>query len=259
MVNSKDFYFNNKNLYLPRIRVGVQQEQKRVLISTKKIKTRWVNSVSDKNIELSVLTDSTAPLSNPHLTYYPINEKYGVILDDYYLGRIENAITVDELFSTLGISHMSELFTDVTPSGYEVVIYTRDPIIRLLSGYVQVLESEQYQVSGRSMINDMSLAEATETMNQYVEDITLYLNRDDDDHVSFWNLVIHSILSDKEKTPKIIDIDNNNDDPKVEGVSHKSIYTHWLQSDSYYVARFFELTSLFLNVELNSYYNVIGR
>jgi len=255
----KEFYFNRKNLYLPKIRVGIQKEKKRVLISTKKIKTRWVNSVSDKNIELIVLSDKNTHPSNPNFEFYPINEKYGVQIDDYYLGRIKNAIQIPELFSTLGISHMSELFNDTTPNGYDVVIYTRDPITRLLSGYVQLLESEQFQSSGKSIIDNMSLDEAVETMNQHVEDITLYLNRDDDDHVGFWNLVIDSIISDKEKTPKIIDIDNNNDDPKLEGVSHKSIYTRWLQSNSYYVKRFFELTSLFLNIELNSYYNVKGR
>lgn len=256
MVNSKDFYFTKKNGYLPHFRIGIQEESKRVLISTRKIKSRWVTYNSDKIIELHVITDINAhPLENEENTFYPINDTYGVIVDKHYFAN-PKAITIDELFSTLGISNMSELFTDITPNGYDVVVYTRDPLLRLMSGYVQRMNAQQYEIDKRQ-IYDLPLDEIITIMNKNVESVLSYMDEYHDEHISIWNILIENILLCKEKLPTIIDIDNNNDDSTLGGISHREIYQKWSDSEPEYVNRFIELTSLFLTLELHSYHKLI--
>jgi len=253
----KEFYFNRKNGYLPHFRIGIQEESKRVLVSTRKIKSRWVTYNSDKIIELHVVTDITAhPIQNEENTFYPINDTYGVIVDKNYFSN-PKAITIDELFSILGISNIDELFTDVTPNGYDVVIYTRDPMLRLLSGYVQRMNQQQYEIDGRE-IYDLPLDEIIDVMNKNVENVLNYVEEYHDEHISIWNILIENILLCKQKLPTIIDIDNNNDDSTLGGVSHEHIYRGWLNSESDYVDRFIRLMSLFLTLELHSYHKLVG-
>jgi len=256
MVNSEQFYTIHRNLYLPHFRIGIQEDEKRVLISTRKIKSRWVTYNSDKIIELHVVTDiDTYPQENRGLVYYPINETYGVRIDEHYFAN-PKAITIEELFSVLGISNMSELFTDITPNGYEVVLYTRDPLVRLLSGYVQRLNQDQYQLNN-PMLYDLPTNEAIGLMNKNVEYVLDYMAEYHDEHISIWNILLCDILSSSTKIPTIIDIDKNNDDSTLGGVSHKPLYMEWLETQNQNVNRFLYLCSLFLTLELHSYYKLI--
>lgn len=257
MVNSDQIYFNKRNGYLPHFRIGIQEESKRVLISTRKVKSRWVTYNSDKIIELHVVTDvNSSPIQHENNIYYPINDTYGVIVDKFYFSN-PKAISIDELFSTLGISTLGELFTDITPNGYEVVVYTRDPFIKLITGYVQRLNQDQYQLN-KGMLYDIPLDEAIDLMNKNVENVLSYMEEYHDDHITIWNILLDNILSTKNKFPTIIDIDKNNDDSNLGGVSHKEVYYHWIQTQSKYVNRFVELTSLFLTLELHSYHKLIS-
>lgn len=253
MLDSFNLYKEKINCYLPHFRIGIQEKEKKVLITTRKVKSRWVTHNSDKIVELYVIKNKDVHSEAKNDNYLSINKTYGVIWDNQYFDN-PKAISVNEMFKILGISNISELFTNKTPNGYDTIIYTRDPLLKLLSGYVHMLS--RYSKENKLLIH-IPETDAIELMNTHVEKITNFIELDWDEHISFYNVILENILLDKPTKPNIIDIDKSNDNPKLEGDSYKNLYVKWYDSQSSYVKRFIELSSLYLILELESYYNLI--
>jgi hypothetical protein len=249
-------------------------------ITTKKGGSRFFEHLDDttKYIEFKVK-------SKVNCTEYEINN--GIEFYDYIFLYFESnsILTTNEFFKILGIENIVEITKQSFSNNWEVVIVTRDPIIRLLSGYVELVDSmlatytsikdlnifsiieahtNKCELLGNPFVGlkGFSIEESNKILNYFSNKIEETLISDE--HTSNWNSFIFYFLSKYKSKFIIVDIDNNTDMSNYGNlgtcISNKNIYLNWLngESNQLYINKLFTKLNYFLVTEYTNYLNVIS-
>lgn len=249
-------------------------------ITTKKGGSRFFEHLNDntKYIEFKIK-------NKINCSQYEINnsiEFYDYIFEYFESNSI---LTTDEFLKLLGINNIIEITENNFSNNWEVVIVTRDPIIRLLSGYVELVDSmlETYTIIKDSTIFSIIEAHTNECQllktpfiglkGLLTEDSNKILNYFSnnieerlisDEHTSNWNSFIFYFLAKYKSKFTIVDIDNSNDMVKYGNrgtrISNKNIYSKWLQdqSNELYINKLFTKLRYLLITEYTNYIKVIS-
>jgi hypothetical protein len=203
----------------------------------------------------------------------------GIEFYDYILQYFESnsIINVSEFFETLNIQNIQDIVSESFSEKWNLVIVTRDPIIRLLSGFVELVDSMMGSVD---TINDTTINDIINTHIGNGNQFGLkYLTTDSankilnyfsdksydiiikDEHTSNWNSFISYFLTKYKGKFKIVDIDDIDDmagyGKDTASTSNKDIYLNWLNeySNRTYILKFLSKLNHFL---LTDYINYIS-
>jgi hypothetical protein len=203
----------------------------------------------------------------------------GIEFYDYILQYFESnsIINVSEFFEILNIQNIQDIVSESFSEKWNLVIVTRDPIIRLLSGFVELVDSMMGNVD---TINDITINDIINTHMGNENHFGLkYLTPDDanqilnyfsdksydiiinDEHTSNWNSFISYFLTKYKGKFKIVDIDDIDDmagyGKDTASTSNKDIYLNWLNeySNRTYILKFLSKLNHFL---LTDYINYIS-
>lgn len=203
----------------------------------------------------------------------------GIEFYDYILQYFESnsIINVSEFFEILNIQNIQNIVSESFSEKWNLVIVTRDPIIRLLSGFVELVDS---MMGNTDTINDTTINDIINTHIGNGNHFGLkYLTTDDanqilnyfsdksydiiinDEHTSNWNSFISYFLTKYKGKFKIVDIDDIDDmsgyGKDTASTSNKDIYLNWLNeySNRTYILKFLSKLNHFL---LTDYINYIS-
>jgi hypothetical protein len=203
----------------------------------------------------------------------------GIEFYDYILQYFESnsIINVSEFFEILNIQNIQDIVSESFSEKWNLVIVTRDPIIRLLSGFVELVDSMMGNVDtiNDTTINDiinthmgkgnhfglkyLTTDEANKILNYFSDkSYDIIIN---DEHTSNWNSFISYFLTKYKGKFKIVDIDDIDDmsgyGKNTASTSNKDIYLNWLNeySNRTYILKFLSKLNHFL---LTDYINYIS-
>jgi hypothetical protein len=203
----------------------------------------------------------------------------GIEFYDYILQYFESnsIINVSEFFEILNIQNIQDIVSESFSEKWNLVIVTRDPIIRLLSGFVELVDSMMGNLDtiNDTTINDiinthigngnhfglkyLTTDEANQILNYFSDkSYDIIIN---DEHTSNWNSFISYFLTKYKGKFKIVDIDDIDDmagyGKDTASTSNKNIYLNWLNeySNRTYVLKFLSKLNHFL---LTDYINYIS-
>jgi hypothetical protein len=268
----KDIYYNlesKSSIGLPIICFSITNNK--LHITTKKCGSRFFEHLTDdtKYIEFRVKTKiSCSPdeISNGL-------EFYDYIFDYFDCNSI---LTIEEFFALLKIQNITDITTNEFSNNWDVIFVTRDPIIRLLSGYAELVDS---MLSDYTTIEDTTIYNIIDTyakLNNQQFSLKHFSKTDSnkvlnyfsnkvetvivsDEHTSNWNTFIFYFLAKYKGNLNIIDIDNINDMNTYgnddTGISNKNVYLNWLEghSNDRYIINFFNTLNYFILPEYINY------
>ena len=241
-------------------------------ITTKKVASRFFEHLTEqtKYIEFRVkhkISCSSDEISNGI-------EFYDYILEYFSSNSI---ISIDEFFNILNINKITDITNESFSNNWDVTFVTRDPIIRLLSGFVELIDSmlsntdmidnervyeiiESYSIKTPFGLKYFTKADSNEVLNYFST------KRDDiivsDEHTSNWNTFISYFLAKYNGKFHIIDIDNMNDMARYgieeETTSNKNVYLNWLEADTNrkHIIQFFHKLNYFLITDYTNYISI---
>jgi hypothetical protein len=278
-MNLEDIIYNLKqqaSIGLPIICFSITGNK--LHITTKKVGSRFFEHLDKdtKYIEFRVKNK---------LNCTPHEIDNGVEFYDYIFLYFENnsIISISEFFEILSIDKISDIANENFLNNWEVIVVTRDPIIRLLSGYVELVDS---MLSTYTEINDSEIFNIVEKYVNVsvlenkpfvglkhfstIESNTLlnyFSNKVEktiitDEHTSNWNIFLSNFLAKYKGRYGVIDIDNTSDMAEYgnsgTNISNKTIYLNWLDdySNRSYINGFLSKLNHFMVMEYISYLNI---
>jgi hypothetical protein len=271
----KDIYYNlesKSSIGLPIICFSITDNN--LYITTKKVGSRFFEHLTDETtyIEFRVKTK---------ISCSPDEISNGIEFYDYIFEYFEcnSILTIEEFFGLLKIQNITDITTNEFSNNWHVIFATRDPIIRLLSGYTELVDSmlsdctkiedatiyntiDGYAKISKSNNHQFSLKyfskiDSNKVLNYFsnkVEGVII-----SDEHTSNWNTFIFYVLAKCKGNLKIIDIDNINDmsiyGHDDTGISNKNVYLNWLEdhSNDRYIINFFNTLNYFILPEYINY------
>jgi hypothetical protein len=271
----KDIYYNlesKSSIGLPIICFSITDNN--LYITTKKVGSRFFEHLTDetKYIEFRVKTK---------ISCSPDEISNGIKFYDYIFEYFEcnSILTIEEFFGLLKIQNITDITTNEFSNNWHVIFATRDPIIRLLSGYTELIDSmlSDYTKIEDAMIYNTIDGYAKITKSNNHQFSLKYFSKNDsnkvlnyfsnkvegviisDEHTSNWNTFIFYVLAKCKGNLKIIDIDNINDmsiyGHDDTGISNKNVYLNWLEdhSNDRYIINFFNTLNYFILPEYINY------
>jgi len=271
----KDIYYNLESklsIGLPIICFSITDNK--LYITTKKCGSRFFEYLTPetKYIEFRVknkISCSPDEISN------------GLKFYDYVFQYFDSnsILTIDEFFKLLKIENITDITTKEFSNNWDIIFVIRDPIIRLLSGYTELVDSmlsdyttiedgiiyntiDEYAKLSKSNNQQFSLKYFSKPDSNKV--LNYFSNKTEkviisDEHTSNWNTFIFYFLAKYKGNLKIIDIDNMND-MNIYGsdgtcISNKNVYLNWLEDNSNdrYIINFFNTLNYFILPEYINY------
>jgi len=197
----------------------------KIIITTRKVASSSVGSSGDRHIQFFVKDNSNHTVEG--YTFF----------DDWVLEYLplnwEGYMTFDEFCNMVGVDRIEDLFKHRTINGYTIELYIRNPIKRLLSGFVETVDT---------------------TMSEEVKEIQSRIIHDE--HLSSWLTFVENIINRNDDHPVIVDIDEGASVDYVHDITvKKNVYMNWLMSDenNHYIRDLFDETRFFLMPEILSY------
>lgn len=246
LMNSKFEYIisylkENDSIGLPIICFSISGNS--IFITTKKIASRYFEFFNESTRFIEFYVKNNTLEKN-------LNTENRLKFFDYDFHFFENNkdLSVDDFFNKLGINNITDIFSNRFLDNWEVNLITRDPIIRLLSGFTEIVDSlignqinlENEEILKRyisydklnnfSGIRNLPEESLSPILNDYSKKI--YNQIVFDEHTSLWNTFLFYLISKSHSTPNIIDIDNDIHMKKYPNfnldISNKSMYLKWL-------------------------------
>ena len=250
-------------------------------LTTKKVASRLVESLSTKTINFK-LSHKEVDLSDGHID----EQGYEDFIDDYQVFPIymESGRYIDkvEFYKILGITKFSDIFNKLFLEKWKLVIFVRNPKLRVLSGFVEITDStisnyindpyfepmkliliDYFKISMNYEIDEsnFSFRELDESisfkiLNKMTPTVTGFILRDE--HTSEWTNIVKNLIKNIEDRVKIIDIDNKEQMLEFNfssSESNKSIYQKWIDdsNNKEYVDNFFNTIHPLIEEELTAY------
>ena len=268
----KDIYYNlesKSSIGLPIICFSITNNK--LHITTKKCGSRFFEHLTDdtKYIEFRVKTK---------ISCSPDEILNGIEFYDYIFDYFEcnSILTTEEFFGLLKIQNITDITTNEFSNNWDVIFVTRDPIIRLLSGYAELVDS---MLSDYTTIEDTTIyniidtyaklnnqqfslkhfskTDSNKVLNYFSNKVEMVI--ESDEHTSNWNTFIFYFLAKYKGNLNIIDIDNINDMNTYgnddTGISNKNVYLNWLEdhSNDRYIINLFNTLNYFILPEYINY------
>lgn len=246
----------------------------KIYVTTKKIASRYFEHMDSetKFIEFRV--------KNRNL-YNHIDSDMDIQFYDYSFEYFKDNsnIKIDEFLDILNIDNIEDITTNKISKNWNWIFVTRNPIIRLLSGFVELVDS---MLSDISVINNnevidiitkyMDISKNNNTQftikkfNRIDSDIVLnYFSENiynriiEDEHTSSWNIFLYYFASKFNNKFSIIDIDDKSDMQEYFSLSldttNNSIYKNWLGNhlNQSYIINFFKNLNHIMVQEYTNY------
>jgi hypothetical protein len=268
----KDIYYNlesKSSIGLPIICFSITNNK--LHITTKKCGSRFFEHLTNdtKYIEFRVKTK---------ISCSPDDISNGIKFYDYIFDYFEcnSILTIEEFFGLLKIQNITDITTNEFSNNWDVIFVTRDPIIRLLSGYAELVDS---MLSDYTTIEDTTIyniideyaklnnhqfslkhfskTDSNKVLNYFSNKVEKVIISDE--HTSNWNTFIFYFLAKCKGNLSIIDIDDINDmniyGNDDTGISNKNVYLNWLKehSNDRYIINFFNTLNYFILPEYINY------
>lgn len=262
----------NSSIGLPIICFSITKDK--IYVTTKKIASRYFEHIDSetKFIEFRI--------KNRNL-YNHIDTDNDIQFYDYSFEYFKDNsnIKFDEFLDTLGIDDIQSITTNKISKNWQWVFVTRNPIIRLLSGFVELTDSMLSDVSviyNNEVIDIISkymdISKSNETqftikqfnridsdkvLNYFSENI--YSRIIEDEHTSSWNVFLYYFVSKFNSKFSIIDIDDKSDmeeyHPLSMDTTNNSIYKNWLDGhlNQSYIINFFKNVNHIMVQEYTNY------
>lgn len=263
-----------------------------VYLTTKKIASRIVESLSDKSI-------------NFRLSYKEVDIIDGVedelghenFIDDFQVypiytesGRYINKV---EFYQILGINKFLDIFNKSFLEKWNLVIFVRNPKKRILSGYIEIVDSiintyinhDSHTIAKSIIIDYLNLPINSKFFNliisnkefsfkQLNDDVVFkILNKSvysigsfiyNDEHTSQWMSIVEKLVYNIESKINFIDIDNKfqmKEFEFYESTSNKNLYQKWIDepNNKDFVDKFFNIVNPLIVGEVESYNYLIKK
>jgi hypothetical protein len=246
-------------------------------ITTKKVASRFFEHLKDTTTYIEFRVKNKFNCSDEEITN-------GIEFYDYILEYFESnsIITIEEFFKLLDIKTITDITSESFSDKWNFVIVTRDPTIRLLSGFTELIDSmliaediydnkEIYDIilsylkktesTGEPFgLKYFTVDEANKIINYFSK--TSYHIVLTDEHTSNWNTFISYFLTKYKGKFKVIDIDDIND-MKIYGkdesdTTNKHIYLNWLEgySNRHHILDFLSKLNHFLVTDYINYLRI---
>jgi hypothetical protein len=262
----------NSSIGLPIVCFSITKHK--IYVTTKKIASRYFEHIDSetKFIEFRV--------KNRNL-YNHIDTDNDIKFYDYSFEYFKDNsnIKIDEFLDILYIYYIQSITTNKISKNWHWVFVTRNPIIRLLSGFVELVDS---MLSDISTINDndvvdiiskyMDISKKNNTQftikkfNRIDSDIILnYFSENaynriiEDEHTSSWNVFLYYFVNKFNGKFLVIDIDDKSDMQEYHSLSmdttNNSVYKNWLDNhlNQPYIINFFKNLNQIMVQEYTNY------
>jgi hypothetical protein len=258
---------------LPIICFSITKET--IYVTTKKIASRFFEHidsetkfiefrVKNRNLYNNIDTDIDIPFYDYSFQYFKDNSN----------------IKIDEFLDILNIDDIQDITTNKISKKWNWVFVTRNPIIRLLSGFVELVDSmlsETSTIDNNEVVRVISKYIDESNNNQFTikrfsktdSDIVLnYFSQNiynrilEDEHTSSWNVFLYYFANKFNSKFSVIDIDDKLDMIQYNSLSmeitNNAVYKNWLDNhlNQSYIINFFQNLNEIMIVEYTNYIRV---
>jgi hypothetical protein len=264
-------FYNSEYQHIELPMLCISKVNDKVLITTKKVASRYFDDLSRENEE-SIKNTVDVRLYNSSLEHLlPTHDDRLFYNDLYFYVTEESGLDSDKFLKLFNAQNINDIF-----SNREIIFINRNPKDRILTGFVEVVDSYVgslfYEMSSSFIIKNyynlnnisdfklMNMDDDTlsKILNEYSQNVTSEII--DDYHLSCWNFFILNFIKkyNFENKVNVIDIKNIYDYsefPKIDQPSNKENIKKWMSSDDSkkYIDYFFKTIDYFLKLEESSY------
>jgi hypothetical protein len=262
----------NASIGLPIICFSIAKDK--IYVTTKKIASRYFEHIDSetKFIEFRV--------KNRNL-YNHIDNVNDIQFYDYSFEYFKDNsnIKVDEFLDILNIDNIEDITTNKISKNWHWVFVTRNPIIRLLSGFVELVDSmlsDTSEIDNNEVVDIVSkymdisknnnVQFTIKKFNRIDSDIVLnyfseniYNRITEDEHTSAWNVFLYYFANKFNSRFSVIDIDDKSDMKEYHSLSmdttNNTIYKNWLDNhlNQSYIINFFQSLNQIMVQEYTNY------
>ena len=262
----------NASIGLPIICFSITKDK--IYVTTKKIASRYFEHIDSetKFIEFRI--------KNRNL-YNHIDSVNDIQFYDYSFEYFKDNsnIKLNEFLDILNIDNIEDITTNKISKNWHWIFVTRNPIIRLLSGFVELVDS---MLSDISVIDNnevvdiiskyMDISNSNNTQftiknfNRIDSDIVLnyfseniYNRITEDEHTSAWNVFLYYFANKFNSGFSVIDIDDKYDMREYHSLSmnttNNTVYRNWLDNhlNQSYIINFFQSLNQIMVSEYTNY------
>ena len=262
----------NASIGLPIICFSITKDK--LYVTTKKIASRYFEHIDSetKFIEFRI--------KNRNL-YNHIDSVNDIQFYDYSFEYFKDNsnIKLNEFLDILNIDNIEDITTNKISKNWHWIFVTRNPIIRLLSGFVELVDS---MLSDISVIDNnevvdiiskyMDISNSNNTQftiknfNRIDSDIVLnyfseniYNRITEDEHTSAWNVFLYYFANKFNSRFSVIDIDDKYDMQGYHSLSmnttNNTVYKNWLDNhlNQSYIINFFQSLNQIMVSEYTNY------
>lgn len=255
---------------LPTLCISVYKNN--LIFTTKKIGSRYFEDISIDDTDNKNYIDVRLNYLNNN-SEIPIEHTFN---DIGILLKGENAVDINSFLNKIGVSNFKDIFTKSFIKNYNIIFVVRNPLKRLFSGYIEIVDSIfgdssnnvffKYLVERYYNIRFESLHLPSIRSNLLSYQNNMILNEFtnlfdsswfEDEHISYWNLFVYDFIKN---TPIYDDISVINLD-SIEDMSTfpefdksttntKSIDS-WAYSEDSEVGKLMNKCKVYLSIENN--------
>ena len=265
----------NSSIGLPIICFSITEET--IYVTTKKIASRYFEHIHPKTkfIEFRVKNRNLYNHNDPNIDipFYDYSFEYF---------KDNSNIKIDEFLDILNIDDIQDITTNKISKNWNWIFVTRNPIIRLLSGFVELVDS---MLSETSMIDNIEVVDiiskymyisnnnntqfTIKKFNKIDSDTILnYFSQNiynrilEDEHTSSWNVFLYYFVNKFNSKFSVIDIDDKSDMLQYNSLSmdttNINVYKNWLDShlNQTHIINFFQKLNQIMIVEYTNYIRI---
>jgi hypothetical protein len=265
----------NASIGLPIICFSITKDK--IYVTTKKIASRYFEHIDSetKFIEFRI--------KNRNL-YNHIDTENDIQFYDYSFEYFKDNsnIKLDEFLDILNIDNIEDITTNKISKNWNWIFVTRNPIIRLLSGFVELVDS---MLSEISMIDNTEVVDiiskymyisnnnntqfTIKKFNKIDSDTVLnYFSQNiynrilEDEHTSSWNVFLYYFANKFNSKFSVIDIDDKSDMLQYNSLSmdttNTNVYKNWLDNhlNQTHIINFFQKLNQIMVVEYTNYIRI---
>lgn len=255
---------------LPTLCISVYKNN--LIFTTKKIGSRYFEDISIDDTDNKNYIDVRLNYLNNN-SEIPIEHTFN---DIGILLKGENAVDINSFLNKIGVSNFKDIFTKSFIKNYNIIFVVRNPLKRLFSGYIEIVDSifgdssnnvffkylveRYYNIRFESLhLPSIRYNLPSHQNNMILNEFTNLFDSSwfEDEHISYWNLFVYDFIKN---TPIYDDISVINLD-SIEDMSTfpefdksttntKSIDS-WAYSEDSEVGKLMNKCKVYLSIENN--------
>lgn len=255
---------------LPTLCISVYKNN--LIFTTKKIGSRYFEDISTDDTDNKNYIDVRLNYLNSN-SEIPIEHTFN---DIGILLKSENTVDINSFLNKIGVSNFKDIFTKSFIKNYNIIFVVRNPLKRLFSGYIEIVDSIfgdssnnvffKYLVERYYNIRFESLDFISLRSNLQSHQTNIILNEFtnlfdsswfEDEHISYWNLFVYDFIKN---TPiyddiSIINLDSIEDMSTFPEFDKSTTNTKsidsWAYSEDSEVDKLMNKCKVYLSIENN--------